>query len=66
MRAARKGPVIITDGGRPSHVLLTYEAYLQLSREATDIAALLAMPNAAYIPFTAPRLGRVTQPVYLD
>lgn len=66
MRAARKGPVIITDGGRPSHVLLTYEAYLQLSGESTDITALLAMPNAADIPFTAPRLGRITQAVDLD
>lgn len=47
-------------------MLLTYEAYLQLSGESTDITALLAMPNAADIPFTAPRLGRITQAVDLD
>ncbi|MFM7342476.1 MAG: type II toxin-antitoxin system Phd/YefM family antitoxin, partial [Betaproteobacteria bacterium] len=31
-RAARKGPVIITDRGRPAHVLLSFEAYQKLTR----------------------------------
>lgn len=26
-KAAERGPVYITDRGRPAHVLLTYEAY---------------------------------------
>jgi len=30
-RAASKGPVIITDRGRPAHVLLTIEAYQKLT-----------------------------------
>ncbi len=29
-KAAEKGPVVITDRGRPAHVLLTYEAYERL------------------------------------
>jgi prevent-host-death family protein len=29
-KAAERGPVYITDRGRPAHVLLTYEAYEQL------------------------------------
>ncbi len=29
-KAAEKGPVIITDRGRPAHVLLTYDAYERL------------------------------------
>jgi hypothetical protein len=29
-RAAERGPVFITDRGRPSHVLLTFEAYEKL------------------------------------
>lgn len=29
-RAADSGPVVITDRGRPAHVLLTFEAYLRL------------------------------------
>ncbi|MDP9442158.1 MAG: type II toxin-antitoxin system Phd/YefM family antitoxin [Actinomycetota bacterium] len=36
--AAERGPVYITDRGRPAHVLLTYEAYEQLlgSRQVLD------------------------------
>ena len=30
-KAAERGPVYITDRGRPAHVLLTYEAYEQLT-----------------------------------
>ncbi len=29
-KAAERGPVYITDRGRPAHVLLTYDAYEQL------------------------------------
>jgi prevent-host-death family protein len=65
-RAARKGPVIITDRGRPAHVLLTIEAYEKLTRKAADITELLAMPGVEEIPFEAPRLGRLTRPADLD
>ncbi|PKM01702.1 MAG: prevent-host-death protein, partial [Gammaproteobacteria bacterium HGW-Gammaproteobacteria-6] len=30
-KAAQTGPVIITDRGRPAHVLLTFEQYQRLS-----------------------------------
>jgi len=30
-RAARRGPVFITDRGRPSHVLLTVEEYQRIT-----------------------------------
>lgn len=65
-RAARKGPVIITDRGRPAHVLLTIEAYQKLTRESASIADLLAMPGVADIPFEAPRMGRMARPADLD
>lgn len=64
-RAASKGPVIITDRGRPSHVLLTIEAYQKLTRKTESIADLLAMPGAADIAFEAPRLGRIARPADL-
>lgn len=40
-RAAGRGPVYITDRGRPAHVLLTYEAYEQLigTRRVLDVLA---------------------------
>ncbi len=64
-RAASKGPVIITDRGRPSHVLLTIEAYHKLTRKTASIADLLAMPGGADIAFEAPRLGRIARPADL-
>ena len=54
-KAARSGPVVITDRGRPAHVLLTYEDYKRLSGERTRIAAMLAMPGGEEIDFDAPR-----------
>ena len=56
-RAAKKGPVFITDRGRPLHVLLTAEEYDRLSRGRKNIADLLTMPEAADIPFEPPRLA---------
>lgn len=42
---AKKGPVIITDRGKPAHVLLTFADYKKLKGERTSIADLLAMPG---------------------
>ncbi|MCX7147948.1 MAG: type II toxin-antitoxin system prevent-host-death family antitoxin [Rhodocyclales bacterium] len=55
-KAAAKGPVFITDRGRPAHVLLTVEAYRQLTGLHANIIDLLAMPDAAEIEFDPPRL----------
>lgn len=56
-RAAKKGPVFITDRGQPSHVLLSIEEYRKLSRPRQNIMDLLAMPEAESIEFEPPRLG---------
>lgn len=56
-RAAAKGPVIITDRGRPAFVLMRHEAYQRLSSRAPSIRALLAQPKGADVDFEAPRLG---------
>lgn len=56
-RAAKRGPVFITDRGRPSHVLLTAEEYARITSGQKSIADLLAMPEAAGIEFEVPRLS---------
>ena len=59
-KASRKGPVFITDRGRPAHVLLTMEDYQRLtgrSDESQTLADLLAMPGVAEIDFDPPRLA---------
>ena len=48
-KAAALGPVIITERGRPAHVLLTFEAYQNLIGEHQTIADLLYMPGIADI-----------------
>ena len=54
-KAAREGPVFITDRGRPAHVLLSIEEYQRLTSSRPKIADLLAMPGAEDIEFEPPR-----------
>jgi prevent-host-death family protein len=55
-KAARKGPVFITDRGRPAHVLLTIEDYQRLTGEHLSLAEALAQPGADF-EFDPPRVG---------
>ena len=43
-KAAEKGPVYITDRGRPSHVLLAFAEYERLIRNQPTILDLLSEP----------------------
>jgi prevent-host-death family protein len=54
-KAASKGPVFITDRGRPAHVLLTIEDYRRLSGGQRKIADALAMAGDEDVAFEAPR-----------
>jgi prevent-host-death family protein len=66
-RAAKRGPVFITDRGRPSHVLLTVADYQRITGGQRSIAELLAMPEAARIEFEPPRLkGHWHEPLDLS
>lgn len=56
-RAAKEGPVFITDRGKPAHVLLSIQAYRALTRKRKSLADALAMPGAELVDFEAPRLG---------
>lgn len=55
-KAAKQGPVFITDRGRPAHVLLSIDDYRKLADKGQNIADLLAMPDANKIKFDPPRL----------
>ncbi len=55
-KAAAKGPVFITDRGRPAHVLLTIEDYRRLAGEQTSVAEALAQPGSDF-DFDPPRIG---------
>ncbi|MBX4869953.1 type II toxin-antitoxin system Phd/YefM family antitoxin [Rhizobium bangladeshense] len=55
-KAARKGPVIITDRGKPSHVLLTYEEFERLSGGRQSLVDGLSMAGLSEIDFMPPRV----------
>jgi len=55
-KAANKGPVFITDRGRPAHVLLTIEDYQKLSGKQASIIDMLAMPGMENLEFEPPRM----------
>ena len=54
-REARKGPVFITDRGKPAHVLLTIEDYRRLAGKRRTLAEALSMPAVANIEFEPSR-----------
>jgi prevent-host-death family protein len=65
-KAAARGPVFITDRGRPAHVLLSIEEYRRLTGGARRIADLLALPaEDANIEFEAQRLPDLPRPAEL-
>ena len=44
-RAALAEPVFVTDRGKPTHVLMSFETFLQLTGGTETIADLLAQPD---------------------
>ncbi|MEA3042914.1 MAG: hypothetical protein QOH47_752 [Sphingomonadales bacterium] len=65
-RAARAGPVFITDRGRPAHVLMTVEEYRRLAGPRPNLAELLAgAPEVE--DFDPPKMGdKIFKPVDFD
>jgi len=45
-KAAKYGPVFITDRGKPAHVLLTIEDYRRLTKQHRNISDSLAISGA--------------------
>lgn len=64
--ASRNGPVIITDRGRPAHVLLTIEEYRRITGGGCKIADLLAMPGIEEVELEIPRRDELARPADLS
>jgi prevent-host-death family protein len=65
--AAEAGPVIITDRGQPSHVLLTYKAYRKLTGGGMSLLEALAQKEDGDFDFDPPRMGdTIFRPVDFD
>lgn len=66
-RAAEKGPVIITDRGRPSHVLLSFEDYRKLTGAGRSLLEIVAQDEDDAIDFDPPLMGgQIFKPVDFD
>ena len=66
-KAADKGPVIITDRGRPAHVLLTFEAYQRLLGAGPSLLEALSQKEDGDFEFEPPRMGNdISRPVDFD
>jgi prevent-host-death family protein len=56
-RATTDGPVVITDNGRPAHVLMSIEDYERLTERAGRMADRLAAPEAGDLPLDERRVS---------
>lgn len=61
-KAARRGPVVITDRGHNSHVLLTFKDFERMAGKQKSLADLLAMPKGGDIEFDPPKLRDLAVP----
>ena len=66
-KAADNGPVIITDRGRPAHVLLSFEEYQKLLGAGPSLLDALAQKEDGDFDFDPPRMGDdISRPADLD
>lgn len=67
-KAAEKGPVFITDRGRPAHVLLSIEEYRRLTASGRSLLDAIADDSeGGDFDFDPPRLeGPISRPVDFD
>ena len=65
-KAANQGPVMITNRGKPGHVLLSVEAYQRLTNTCPKITELLAMPGSEGIDLEVPHFDDLAEPADLS
>jgi prevent-host-death family protein len=66
-KAAKKGPVFITDRGKPAHVLLSIDDYKRLAGVAVDVVSELGLPAGVEdVEFEIPPMRDPAIPAVLD
>ena len=65
-KAAQAGPVIITDRGKPSHVLMTYSEFERLTGRRRNLVDALSMPGLSRTDLDTPRADIVTRAIDLS
>ena len=66
-KAARSGPVIVTDRGTPEHVLMTYEQYEQMAGKTQSHAEFFQnLPDIGDIDVQYPRSRELPRAAVFD
>ena len=65
-KAAKSGPVFITDRGKPAHVLLSIEDYRRLAGKNRSLADALSMTGLAEIDLAPARVRIESVPADLS
>jgi prevent-host-death family protein len=65
-KAAKNGPVFITDRGKPAHVLLSIEEYQRLTGQHRSLVEALSMPGIADIEIEFPHSRELPRAVEFD
>lgn len=65
-KAAQAGPVIITDRGKPSHVLMTYSEFERLTGRRRNLVDALSMFGLSKTDLDIPRAAIVTREIDLS
>lgn len=64
-RTTGQGPGVITDRGKPTHVLLSIEEYQRLAGTRRSLIDALSIPDLAEIDLEMPRSRALPQPADL-
>ena len=66
-KACETGPVVVTQRGRPEHVLLTYDAYLAMTGGAQSLAqACASLPDVGDTQADFPRSRELPRAAVFD
>ncbi len=65
-KAAEKGPVVITDRGKPANVLMSFKDYQKLLGAGPSLFEALAMPGGDDFEFDPPKMDLITRPADFD
>jgi prevent-host-death family protein len=65
-KAAKSGPVFITDRGKPAHVLLSIEEYQRLTGQHRSLVEALSMPGIADIEIELLHSRELPRPAEFD
>ena len=62
-KASEIGPVIITDRGKPAHVLMTFSDYQRVVGKTKNILDLVGMKGAGEIEFEPSKIQSLIKPI---